>query len=229
MTADIQDDSAQEMPVDSELADMTRKELASEIMQLRKQVVRLAEEVVKSEMGSWQVQSQQERMEFLVKESRAYTEMLESQSRDLRSRLSELESIKEALAKAEQAMRDRQAKFDRLQHLSHIGSLEWDLRSDKISRSRELLDLLGIDEEAEVITADPVQSMLVHPEDMAMFESNIQRLISLRQPVSFNYRAVRPDGDIRQLWLSAEVMLDELGDPAIVFSIVKDITPKKIV
>jgi PAS domain S-box-containing protein len=229
MTADIQDDSAQEMPVDSELADMTRKELASEIMQLRKQVVRLAEEVVKSEMGSWQVQSQQERMEFLVKESRAYTEMLESQSRDLRSRLSELESIKEALAKAEQAMRDRQAKFDRLQHLSHIGSLEWDLRSDKISRSRELLDLLGIDEEAEAITADPVQSMLVHPEDMAMFESNIQRLISLRQPVSFNYRAVRPDGDIRQLWLSAEVMLDELGDPAIVFSIVKDITPKKIV
>jgi PAS domain S-box-containing protein len=229
MTADIQDDSAQEMPVDSELADMTRKELASEIMQLRKQVVRLAEEVVKSEMGSWQVQSQQERMEFLVKESRAYTEMLESQSRDLRSRLSELESIKEALAKAEQAMRDRQAKFDRLQHLSHIGSLEWDLRSDKISRSRELLDLLGIDEEAEVITADPVQSMLVHPEDMAMFESNIQRLISLRQPVSFNYRAVRPDGDIRQLWVSAEVMPDELGDPAIVFGIVKDVTPKKIV
>ncbi len=72
-------------PPIANLIGMTREELAIEIYQLRKQVVRLAEEVVKSEMSSWQVQTQHERMEFLVKESGSYTELLQSQAADLRS------------------------------------------------------------------------------------------------------------------------------------------------
>jgi PAS domain S-box-containing protein len=227
MTADIQDESAPEATIDSELAGMTREELISEIVQLRKQVVRLAEEVVRSEMGSWQVQSQHERMEFLVKESRAYTEMLESQSRDLRSRLAGLELTKEALEKAEQIILNSQAKLDRLQRMSHIGSWEWDLRSDRISRSRELLDILGVDKDAEPPVADLVQSMLVRPDDMALFESSIGRTISSGQPVSFECQIIRPDGGIRHIGVSAEVLHDEPGAPAIIFGIVQDITSRK--
>ena len=183
-----------EISPDSDLVGMTREEMAIEIYQLRKQVVRLAEEVVKSEMNTWQVQTQHERMEFLVKESRSFTDMLQSQAADLRARLKASEAIQDDLATAERTLSDSQAKLDRMQRLSHIGSWELDIKSDVISRSREMMSIIGASGDLEAPAADPAISMLVHPEDVRIFESNVHHIIADGVPVTFSCRIVRPDG-----------------------------------
>ena len=126
-------------------------------------------------MSSWQVQTQHERMEYLVKESRSYTEMLKSQAEDLRARLKASEAIKDDLAKAEHTLSESLAKLDRMQRLSHIGSWELDMKSDMISRSREMMSIIGADGTPEASAADPAISMLIHPEDVHIFESNVNR------------------------------------------------------
>ncbi len=224
MNEDTMYDQPVDLPPDSELIAMTREELAVEIYQLRKQVVRLAEEVVKSEMSTWQVQTQHERMEYLVKESGSYTDMLKSQAADLRARLKASEAIKDDLDKMEHTLSENQAKLDRMQRLSHIGSWELDIKSDVISRSREMMSLIGASGSPEAQAADPAISMHIHPEDVRIFESNVNRLISDEVQVSFSCRIVRPDGAVRQLMISAEVVA---GEHEKVFGIAKDITPQK--
>lgn len=224
MNEDTMYDQPVDIPLDSELMGMTREELAIEIYQLRKQVVRLAEEVVKTEMSSWQVQTQHERMEYLVKESGSYTDMLKSQSADLRDRLKDLNAIKDDLEKTQHTLSESRAKLDRMQRLSHIGSWELDIKSDVISRSREMMSLIGANGGPEAPAADPAISMHVHPEDVRIFESNVNRLISDEVPVTFSCRVVMPDGSLRQILFSAEVVADEREK---VFGIAKDITPPK--
>lgn len=224
MNEDTMYDQPVDLPPDSELIAMTREELAVEIYQLRKQVVRLAEEVVKSEMSTWQVQTQHERMEYLVKESGSYTDMLKSQAADLRARLKASEAIKDDLDKVEHTLSENQAKLDRMQRLSHIGSWELDIKSDMISRSHEMMSLIGANGSPEAPAADPAISMHVHPEDVRIFESNVNRLISDESQVSFCCRIVRPDGAVRQFMISAEVVA---GEHEKVFGIAKDITPQK--
>lgn len=224
MNEDTMYDQPVDLPPDSELIAMTREELAVEIYQLRKQVVRLAEEVVKFEMNTWQVQTQHERMEYLVKESGSYTDMLKSQAADLRARLKASEAIKDDLDKVEHTLSENQAKLDRMQRLSHIGSWELDIKSDMISRSREMMSLIGADGSPEASAADPAISMHIHPEDVRIFESNVNHLISDEVQVSFCCRIVRPDGAVRQFMISAEVVA---GEHEKVFGIAKDITPQK--
>ena len=225
----MNEDSMYEKPVeispDSDLVGMTREEMAIEIYQLRKQVVRLAEEVVMSEMNSWQVQTQHERMEFLVKESGSFTDMLQSQAAELRARLKDSEAIRDDLATAECTLSDSQAKLDCMQHLSHIGSWELDIKSDVISRSREMMSIIGASGDLEAPAADPAISMLVHPEDVHIFESNVHHIIANNVPVTFCCRIVKPDGTVRQIMFSAEVMAN---DNEKIFGIATDITPKSM-
>jgi PAS domain-containing protein len=222
MNEDTTYDKPSDIPADSELIGMTRDEMAIEIYTLRKQVVRLAEEVVKAEMSSWQVQTQHERMEFLVKESRSYTELLQAQAEDLRTRLRASESIKDVLAKAEQTLSDYVVKLNRMQHLSHIGSWELDMKSDVISRSSEMMSILGADGPLEASAADPAISMLIHPDDAHIFEQNIHRTMADNVPVTFICRVVKPDGTIRQIMFSAELVA---GEQEKIFGVAKDITP----
>lgn len=222
MNVDTMYEKPAEIPPDSDLIGMTREELATEIYILRKQVVRMAQEVVKSEMSSWQVQTQHERMEFLVRESGSYTELLQSQAVDLRSKLKASEVIEDDLARAERTLSETRAKFDSVQRLSHIGSWELDIKADVISRSCEMMSLIGACGSPEAPAADPAISMLIHPEDVHIFESNVNRIIYEYVPVTFNCRVVRPDGAIRQFMFSAEAVA---GEHDKVFGIAKDITP----
>lgn len=224
MNEDKTYDQPVDLPPDSDLIGMTREELAIEIYQLRKQVVRLAEEVVKSEMSSWQVQTQHERMEYLVKESGSYTDMLKSQAADLQARLKASESIKEDLEEAERILSDSQAKLDRMQRLSQVGSWELDIKSDVISRSGEMMSLIGASGSPEAPAADPAISMHVHPEDVRIFELNVHRLISDEVPVAFSCRIVKPDGDERLFMFSAEIVA---GEHEKIFGIAKDVTSQK--
>ncbi len=222
MNEDTTYDKPSEIPADSELIGMTREEMAVEIYQLRKQVVRLAEEVVKAEMATWQVQTQHERMEYLVKESRSYTELLQSQAEDLRAKLKDSDAIRDDLAKAELTLLDSQAKIDRMEHLSHIGSWELDMKSDVITRSAEMMSIIGASGSPVAAAADPSISMLIHPEDAGIFESSVRRIIADEVPVTFSCRIVRPDGSVRQVMFSAEPVS---GEHEKVFGIAKDITP----
>lgn len=223
MTAEISDDRIADIPADSDLAGMTRGELVYEIEQLRKQVVRLAEEVVRAEMDSWQTQTQRERMKYIVNESSVYKEMLQAQIKDLRAQLESYARHEEEQVKAEHAIRESLARFERMQRLSHIGSWEWDIRSDTITRSYELLEILGIEERPEVPATDMVASMLVHPEDAPSFEASIRQVMINGGVRSFNYRVRKLNGEIRLVKTSIEAILNDRDETVQIFAIVQEI------
>ena len=66
-----------------------------------------------------------------------------------------------------------------------------------------------------------------HPEDAARVSSMLDRAISDRRPFEFEFRLVRPDGDIRLVHSRARIRVDENDDVVAVFGIFQDVTLRK--
>ena len=215
-------DKSSDIPDDSDILSMSRGELLAEVHQLRKQVVRLAQEVVKSEMSAWQVQTQREQMEFRIRESGAYTEMLRSQTRDMQQQITAMDQLKAEASRLSRSLEDCQIRLDIVLRLCSLASWELDFNTDKLLRSPELMAMLGIEGKAEVPAADPVVSLLVHPEDAKIFDSSVRHVISENEPVNFTCRIVRKNGEVRRIAFIVDYLPGERGK---VFGLAQDVTP----
>ncbi len=112
-----------------------------------------------------------------------------------------------------------------LRHLTDIGTYEFDLRSRRLVWSDALYRIYGIDSDRRVETTD-VPLELCHPADrdlLAAAEDDV-----LRSGIcDFEYRTVRPDGDVRRLFVRASLIRNDAGDPSRIAGFVIDVTRRR--
>ncbi|MHB0939073.1 MAG: PAS domain-containing sensor histidine kinase [Armatimonadota bacterium] len=129
-------------------------------------------------------------------------------------------------ARAIEALRRSEAQLARAQKLAHLGSYEIDGQRHTLFWSEELYRITGRDPALGEPTIDEYYEM-VHPEDRERVRQNIHRILETGQPFDYEYRIIRPDGEVRCLHSVGEASRDAFGKVAKIYGTLHDITERK--
>jgi PAS domain S-box-containing protein len=112
------------------------------------------------------------------------------------------------LAAAEDALRHSEAMLAMAQQIAHLGSYEIELTSPPKARwSDELFHILGVEPDTLEPLSDEFFNRHVHPDDRARVRRTIEEGIRQVHGWESEYRIVRPDGAVRHVQSSSEVVL----------------------
>jgi PAS domain S-box-containing protein len=129
--------------------------------------------------------------------------------------------------RAEAARRQSEADLRRAQEIAHLGNWSMDLQENFLTWSAEMYRIFGATPETFDHTPEGI-AKFIHPEDAALHSKSIE---TVQQGWTFEpleYRAVRPDGEIRVVHVFAcEMERDTAGRPVRVVGAVQDITERK--
>ena len=128
--------------------------------------------------------------------------------------------IEEALKKSERSLAEAQ-------HIAHIGSWEWNIKTGDITWSNELYSIYGVNPNTFTPTLSSFGDYM-HPDDEEYVNQHVDQILSENKPHNFDFRIILDDGSIRVLNTVAEVTkFDKNGEPKIIIGINQDITERK--
>lgn len=107
--------------------------------------------------------------------------------------------------------------------MAQLGFWEWDPASDDLYWSDGLFRIYGLPPSDRPLSVETFLEH-VHPEDRERTRACIQRALEELEPFAFEERIVRPDGEVRLLRSSGEVLSDGERRPERVIGICQDIT-----
>lgn len=128
--------------------------------------------------------------------------------------------------RAEIALRESRDGLERAQKIGRIGSITVDLTTGKSVWSAQQYRLLGLDPAAGGGSFDLFLSR-VHPDDRRRLIDERAGYVHGREPRSFEYRIVLPDGETRWARREAEIERDAAGRALILHAATQDITESK--
>jgi PAS domain S-box-containing protein len=104
---------------------------------------------------------------------------------------------------------------------------EWDLRTDRIVRSTNAPDLLGLPVESIADRGHTFEG-LIHPEDRERVRRAVQAALATGTPVAAEFRMVRPDGSLVWVLDDGQFERGRDGQPLRMRGILRDISDQKI-
>lgn len=126
---------------------------------------------------------------------------------------------------AEEKLKQSESRLAEAQRLAHVGSFEWDLRTNAVTWSDELYRIFDLQRGKISLAADAMS--LIHPEDRDLVFSTVKSSIKSKEPYSFHYRVLRPNGDERIVHSRGYIVSDEHGVPIRVFEATQDVTERR--
>jgi PAS domain S-box-containing protein len=128
----------------------------------------------------------------------------------------------------EHDLRQSEARLAEAETIARMGSWEWDIVRNEVSRSDGLLAIYGIARGAAPGGYEP-HSERVHPDDRDRVDAVLQRASTAGDPFEIDFRIIRPDGRIRRLQSRGEVIADEYGTPIRLAGTILDVTDSRAV
>ncbi len=116
------------------------------------------------------------------------------------------------------------AALRELQRVAHIGSLEWDIRKDIFSCSKELRRLLEV--ETDVSTYATFIGG-IYAEDRKNVDTALRAACAMREAFSVDFRVALPDGSLRWLCAQGTVEEDTTGEPVRLVGTALDISERR--
>jgi len=99
------------------------------------------------------------------------------------------------LIRAQEALQKSEAYLAEAQRISHIGSFGWDVASGRIYWSQETYRIFELDPAREP-TLEFVFDR-IHPEDRAMVQQLLDRVVNDRTDFDFEHRLLMPNGSVK--------------------------------
>jgi len=121
---------------------------------------------------------------------------------------------------------DIEARLAKAQRVARMGFLDWDLKTDLIYWSDELLRLLGFEPGKNLQTLESTV-MQVHPDDREMAKQSIRRAVAGTATHNLDHRMLKSDGTVLWVHADGELTLDQSGAPSRFLGTVVDITRRK--
>ena len=119
-----------------------------------------------------------------------------------------------------------EARLAKAQQVARMGFLDWDLATNEIWWSDEMLHIVGIAPgENRQTLASTVAS--VHPDDRAAAEASVRRAIDGIAPHSLDHRVLHADGTVLWVHAEGELIRDEAGVPLRFLGTQVDISQRK--
>jgi len=143
--------------------------------------------------------------------------------RDLRRTYAELDSrVRERTA----ALADANIHMQEAQRLANLGSWSWDVVGNRVTWSEQLFDIYGRTPAQFGGTLDEFLGF-IHPDDRARVAASVEAALKDQRAFSHEERIVRPDGGIRHLQSTGEIVRDEHGAAVRMLGICLDVTARK--
>lgn len=124
-------------------------------------------------------------------------------------------------------LRESEHTFMKAQDLAHVASFRYNPSTHALDWSREVYKIYGLDERMGRPTYEQYFSA-IHEDDRDLWLRQTGKLIKYGVPVSFEYRVIRPTGEVRYLEASADRILDKKGICVAMHGTLIDITERKI-
>lgn len=128
--------------------------------------------------------------------------------------------------RAEEQLRRSEMQLAEAQAIAHLGSWEWDLKTDTFSWSREMFRVFGIDPHE---TSPSYRAFLarVHPEDRARVAEAVRAAQERGIPFSTHHRLLLDHGVTRTVHAQGTVETDDQGNVLRIVATSQDITMQK--
>ena len=143
---------------------------------------------------------------------------------EVRGVLAEFTDLTEQV-EAERALTESRERLQQAQQIAHVGHWDWDIVTDELSWSDEVFRIFGFTP-PEFDATYPAFLDSVHPEDRDAIIAAVEDAVERGVPYGVQYRAVRPDGEIRSVEESGEVSRLEDGSAVRMLGIVQDVTER---
>jgi len=129
---------------------------------------------------------------------------------------------------SEERVRQSEENLKKAQQVAHVGSWQWQIKTNQLVWSDEMYRIFGIRKEEFTGSLSDVLMQSIHPEDLPAVEYSNNSVINNKRPIPLEYRVIWPDGSVHVVWAEAgELVLDDTGAPAVLSGIVQDITDRK--
>ncbi len=128
--------------------------------------------------------------------------------------------------KAEDDLRYSESRLAEAQRIAHVGNWEFDVRENKAFWSDEMLRIFGLSPQ-QFVPDYGTFLKFVHPEDRDVVRSAVRHAMYEVGRSSFDYRIVRPAGEVRTVHAEYEVVRDEAGNALRIVGTAHDITERK--
>ena len=114
-------------------------------------------------------------------------------------------------------------RLDEVQALAHFGSFEWVVKSNTVSLSDELYRITGHEPNAFEPTFENYYKC-IHPEDLSHFKERIGNLEAGGNDLNYEYRLLRPDGNVRLVRGERKAEYDNSGNLVRLYGLIQDVT-----
>ncbi len=129
-----------------------------------------------------------------------------------------------AFKNIQQSLRESQERLARAQRVSNTGSIERDLRTNRVEWSDETYRIMGLQRDLNTPTPQLFLDR-VHPDDRkVIIDRMFGTVLQNHTSTDIRYRIVRPDGEVRTIYAEACFLCDKDGKPARLIAVIKDVT-----
>ncbi|MDH5388092.1 MAG: response regulator [Gammaproteobacteria bacterium] len=123
-------------------------------------------------------------------------------------------------------MRINEDRLNRSQAFANIGTWDWNIKNGTLYWSERIAPLFGYE---QGVVEHSYENFLnsVHPDDRQSVIDAVNNCVSHGAKYDIEHRVVWPDGTVRYVQESGDVVRDEYGEPAHMLGVVQDITLRK--
>jgi PAS domain S-box-containing protein len=160
---------------------------------------------------------------------RAHEELdqrVQQRTAELAAANSALQSEVEQRKSAEAEIRQQGMHMLEAQRIANLGSWVWEIPADKIAWSGQLCEIYGLEEGTIPGTFDAFIAR-IHEDDRVRVKEEITRAFKSGERFRVNERIVRPNGEVRHLQSSGEIVHDDQGNPVQMLGICQDVTERR--
>lgn len=109
------------------------------------------------------------------------------------------------------------------QRIAHIGNWSWCLETNEVIWSDELYRIFGLRPQQMIMTPELTKGF-IDPDDLVIFDGNMNQAIGDHQPFAYSFRIRREDGSMRVVLSRGRVELKGDGKAVRLFGTIQDIT-----
>jgi PAS domain S-box-containing protein len=128
--------------------------------------------------------------------------------------------------RAEEALRENQARLDLALQSAHMGVWRWEIKENKRYFDDLTCQVLGIEAAKFAGTAEEFYTA-VHSEDREKLKAALARTLEHDVPYEPSYRVVWLDGSVHYITSRGRLVRDDKGQPARIYGILWDITDQR--
>lgn len=120
----------------------------------------------------------------------------------------------------------KRKRLEAAQRIANVGDWAWDIDTDTVTLSDELLRICGLERQGHGMAFDAFLD-LVHPKDREAVRVMVEKVVSTREHLSIEHRFVRPDGTERFVLCRSGMIVDPERGSIRIMGTAHDITERK--